>query len=102
MGKSRYEESYKQEVVELSYRRDSIKALAAELSIDAALIYRWRRERLEQVTPAQKAADGTVSREELLLELRRLARANKELEEDNEILKKAIDIFSPRNRKSSL
>ena len=100
MGRRRFEESYIQKVVELSYRRESIRSLAKELDISEELIYRWRRERASKV-PERKASDSELSREELELENRRLLRAIKEIEEDNVILKKAIDIFSLRSRKSS-
>ena len=100
MGRIRYEESYKREVVELSYRRESIRSLAEELGLNAELIYRWRRERASEVPP-RKASEGPISKEELELVNRRLKRAIEEIEEDNVILKKAIDIFSLRSRKSS-
>lgn len=100
MGRKRFDESYRREVVELSYRRDSIQSLSKELGISPDLIYRWRRELISKV-PLQWASNEPISREELELENRRLKRAIQEIEEDKEILKKAIDIFSLRNRKSS-
>lgn len=100
MGRKQFDESYKQEVVELSYRRDNIQDLARELGLRAELIYRWRRERAGHVPDSDKEESGR-DYSELELENRRLKRALKELEEDKVILKKAIDIFSQRDGRSS-
>jgi len=39
-----YSRSYKLDVIQQSYQRDNVKALADELGLRAELIYRWRRE----------------------------------------------------------
>ena len=39
-----YDRSFKERAVKLSYERDSIKDLAAELGISDERLYKWRRE----------------------------------------------------------
>ena len=100
MGKRRiYEQDYKRQVVELSYRRDSIQSLARELDIKADLVYRWRKELIQEVPPPLKE-DGKDSLSELQIENTRLQRALKDKALDLEILKKAMAIFSQRDGKS--
>lgn len=45
MGTKRsYDRTFKERAVKLSYERESVKALAAELGIAAERLYKWRRE----------------------------------------------------------
>jgi transposase-like protein len=67
------------------------------LGIDSGILNRWRREE-SQEDEGKKAFTGQgVPRDE---ELARLRRENEDLRETNEILKKAVAIFSVKeNRK---
>ena len=72
-------------------------AVARELGIEPGILNRWRREE-EQEGNGRKAFPGQgIPRDE---EVARLQRENNELREANEILKKAVAIFSVKgNRK---
>ena len=75
----------------------SAAAVARDLGIDSGILNRWRREE-GQEDAGKKAFTGQgVPRDE---ELARLRRENDDLRETNEILKKAVAIFSVKeNRK---
>jgi transposase len=75
----------------------SAAAVARDLGIDSGLLNRWRREQ-GQEADGKKAFPGQgVPRDE---ELARLRREVTDLRETNEILKKAVGIFSTKeNRK---
>ena len=72
-------------------------AVARELGIEPVILNRWRREE-EQEGNGRKAFPGQgIPRDE---EVARLQRENNDLREANEILKKAVAIFSVKgNRK---
>ena len=72
-------------------------AVARELGIEPGILNRWRREE-EQEGNGRKAFPGQgIPRDE---EVARLQRENNDLREANEILKKAVAIFSIKgNRK---
>jgi transposase len=75
----------------------SAAAVARDLGIDSGLLNRWRREQ-SQESDGKKAFPGQgVPRDEELAQLRREVA---DLRETNEILKKAVGIFSTKeNRK---
>jgi transposase len=75
----------------------SAAAVVRDLGIDSGLLNRWRREQ-DQEAEGKKAFTGQgVPRDE---ELTRLRKENEDLRETNEILKKAVGIFSLKeNRK---
>ena len=75
----------------------SASAVARDLGINHGLLSRWRREE-QQEGEGKKAFTGQgVPRDE---ELTRLRKENEDLRETNEILKKAVAIFSIKeNRK---
>lgn len=75
----------------------SASAVARDLGINHGLLSRWRREE-QQEEEGKKAFTGQgVPRDE---ELTRLRKENEDLKETNEILKKAVAIFSIKeNRK---
>ena len=94
--RKQYTKAYKLDVIQQSYRCENIRALANELGIRPALIYKWREaygidgpqafpgKGVEQVTPEQA-------------EFRRLQAENRELRMERDILKKAIGIFGKTN-----
>ena len=95
----KFDKSFKLRAVELSYECESIKVLADELGIRAELLYRWRTE-LSKHQEKSFPGEGRVA---LSPEEARIALLEKQLREKDqelEILKKAIGIFSVRDRKS--
>lgn len=102
MSKSRkkYDATYKRRAIELSYSRGHVTEVAEELGIASALLYRWRREHgqfAHNSFPGRGKPKMTDSEKEI-------ARLKSELYDvtmDRDILKKAISIFSERDKKSS-
>jgi transposase len=90
-----YTKAFKESAVELirsSGRK--IKDIALELGISPENLRRWRQEAVEGEQGPKKAFTGRGNaRDE---ELARLRKRVADLEETNEILKKAVAIFSPR------
>jgi transposase len=88
---------FKEEAVRMvTERGHSLSQVARDLGLDPKLIRRWRAA-LEQEGPQAFPGKGHQKPEEE--ELRRLRREITRLEEEREILKKALAIFSgPRPR----
>ena len=93
-----FTEEFKREAVRLATERGNVSAVARDLGIHESVLNRWKR-RLQQETqqrpgPSTRTFPGNGSpRDEELAKLRReLAR----VQEENEILKKAVGIFTSR------
>ena len=96
----KYDREFKQMVVELSYNREDLSALASELDIRSDLIYRWRREAAKH----QAASFPGQGNKTLTEEQKEIARLKKELRDaqiERDILKKAVSIFSKNDGKYS-
>ena len=107
MGKSslpkvhRYSMHFKATAVRLSSLPDVlIKDVAEALDIHPFMLSRWRKQAREGliVTKGVKLDDETVAE---LKRLRDLEKKYKVLQQEHELLKKAIRFTSDRNRKSS-
>lgn len=90
MKKRVYDVAFKEMAVSLSEAKGSIKAAADELGIDPARISKWKHQ-----------YNGGVNRDSLPVglseeqkEIRRLQRELKEAQQERDILKKAVSIFS--------
>lgn len=99
MGKERtqYDRSFKDNAVKLSYERKSVSELARELGIPSNLIYRWRKE-AEEYGEGSFPGNGIQKMTPEEKELADLKEKMRKLELENEILKKAVHIFSRDNR----
>lgn len=92
----RYTKEFKLEVLAMAASGEKgISELASDLGINANLIYRWRQryqidEKTEELRPS--------SERQLLAENRRLHRALEIAEQERDVLKKAIQIFSQDRR----
>lgn len=88
----KYTPEFKREAVELSRTTDkTVAQVARELGISPRLLYRWRSESAEL---KEEAFPGQGNRPALEAENVRLRREVARLEQEREILKKALDIFS--------
>jgi len=96
MGERRtFTKEFKEQAVEL-VRRGERKPweLATELGISGNMLARWKREALQEQEGSLKAFVGKGNaRDE---EVARLRKENADLRETNEILKKAMAIFTER------
>ena len=95
MGKA-YTREFKIEAVKLSYQTDKpLDELAADLGISRSSLNRWRREYGED--PAE-AFPGKGQQKERDAEIAQLKKKLREAELENEILKKAVAIFTHPKR----
>ena len=93
-----YTKEFKESTIELllSSKKTAIE-LSRELGIRTELIYRWKRDYLGDRDKAFPGS-GKQNLSESELELKKLRRESMELEEELDILKKALAIFSKRSR----
>ena len=84
-----YDAAYKAEAVRLAVERNNVTSVARDLGIGSTTLQRWvdlANEHPENPFPGNGYACDT--------ELQKLMRDNRRLREDNEILKKAVGIFT--------
>jgi transposase len=91
-----YSREFKLEAVRLSETSgQSMTQIARELGIPNGVLYRWRRQLREE---PQTAFPGKGHQSELEEENRRLRRELERVQQERDILKKAIAIFSHEQR----
>lgn len=98
-GKRNYSVEFKKKAVELSFARGSVTQVCRELDIPTSVLSRWRRESSEYGNnsfPGRGKPKLTDEQREIV-ELKKKLR-DSELE--NQILKKAVSIFSASDRKN--
>ena len=92
-----FTEEFKREAAQLALDRDNVSAVARDLGVCDSVLHRWKRD-------LQRESEGNIKRafpgrgnpqdEEMAKLQRELARVKME----NEILKKAVGIFSKESR----
>ena len=87
--------------VELSKSRLDLSVLSKELEIKPSLLYRWRK---EQETKAETSfpGQGKVIYTPEQAEIHRLKKELLDMQQERDILKKAVGIFSRSDGKSSV
>ena len=93
-----YEKEFKVMIAELLEAGQSVKSVSEEYNLDGSMIRRWKRE----YTSGKESFTGKGN-PSLTPEEKEIARLKKELRESNEerdILKKAVSIFSRGDRKN--
>ena len=88
-----FSEEFKREAVRLAKERGNVEETARQLGIHANLIHGWKR-RLATMKDRETAFPGHGKAKDP--ELVRLQREYARLKEENEILKKAVGIFTSR------
>jgi transposase len=92
MERRTYSKEFKREAVQLSYDSDGTIAQVAEnLGIRPELLYRWRREQLQEGDDAFRGKGMSKASEE---EVRRLRRELDQVRMERDILKKALSVFA--------
>jgi transposase len=87
-----YSREFKLEAVRLSEHTDkSVAPIARELGVPERVLYRWRRQLREA---AEIAFPGKGHQSELEEENRRLRRELERVQQERDILKKVVSIFS--------
>lgn len=95
-----YDKAFKLEVVQRSLGEETVKSLSEELGIHINLITKWRKQFLD----AGELSFPGNGRSSLTEEEKRIQALEKELAEarlETEILKKAITIFSKKDRRNT-
>jgi transposase len=88
-----YSEEYKREAVRLAEERGNISGVARDLGVDHSVLRNWKR---KLSTSPDRPFPGKGNPKDI--DLARLERENARLKEENEILKKAVGIFTSRPR----
>lgn len=89
--RKKYDEEFKKRAVQLSYNSDrTVQSVVESLGISQSMLYRWRQKYTEQGEETEKAVHDE--------EVRRLRKKVAELEEENDILKKASAYFAKHQR----
>ena len=94
-----YSLSFKQKAVELSFSKGNVKQVCEELAIPYSVLHRWRKESKaygNNSFPGRGKAKLTDEQKEIV----ELKRQLKDIFVENEILKKAVSIFSTSDRKN--
>lgn len=86
-----FTDEFKRDAVRLTNERGNISQVARDLGIHESVLTRWRR-RLETTPERPFPGQGNPQDPEVA----QLRRENARLREDNEILKKAVGIFTVR------
>jgi len=97
MKKRVYDVAFKQMAVALSDAKGSVKEAAEELDIDPGRISKWKNQ-------YKSGGTGTISTSNLSDEQKEIRRLQKELrgaQQERDILKKAVSIFSRGDGKYS-
>jgi transposase len=97
----KFDRTFKLEVVKRSLSEISVKELSEELGISTPTISRWRREFIDSGEDVSFPGKGRETLTDEQREIKRLTKDLKEKELELEILKKAISIFSKKDRIST-
>jgi len=94
-----YCSSFKQKTVELSFAKGNVKQVCEELDIPYSVLHRWRK---ESKTYGKNSfpGRGKVKLTDEQKEISGLKRQLKNISVENEVLKKAMSIFSTSDRKN--
>ena len=91
----KYTKEFKLEAIQLAESRGNASEVARNLGIDHNLLYRWIK---EYKTDQQHAFPGLGKMKEPDEELRQLRKQLADVEEERDILKKALAIFSKKDQ----
>jgi len=95
----RYTEVFKQKAVELSHMSKTIKQVCNDLDVPVSVLSRWRREFREH----GKNSFPGKGKPKLTDDQRKISELQKKLREseiENQILKKAVSIFSKSDKRN--
>ncbi len=92
-----FTEEFKREAVRLATERGNVSAAARDLGINESVLNRWKRQlqqEARQPGPGTRPFPGRGNARDQ--ELAKIQRENARLKQENEILKKAVGIFTSR------
>jgi len=97
-GSRYFSDEFKREAVRLAKERGNVEETARSLGIHGTMIHRWKK-RLATAADNEVAFPGHGNAKDP--ELARVQREYARLKEENEILKKAVGIFSVRPQRDT-
>ena len=95
-----FDKEFKLMAVNLLFAGKSTKEVATELGIRTELVRRWRRE-YEQFQEGSFSGHGNANMTDEQKEIARLRKELRDTQEERDILKKAVRIFSKNDGKFS-
>ena len=81
----KYDDEFKRNALQKVFDGQSVRSVAEELGVNESLIHKWKR--------AAKTLGDEASSGKEVSEIEALKKRNRELEQENKILKKAALIF---------
>lgn len=94
--RKRHSPEFKNDALAMLESGRSVKDVAKGLGISAGMLNRWKREKSQEIGGRKAFTGNGIPRDE---ELARLRKENADLKETNEILKKAMAIFTVKPRR---
>lgn len=94
-----YSTSFKEKAVELSYSKNNVKQVSEELDIPYSVLHRWRKES-KTYGKNRFPGRGKPKLTDEQKEIATLKRQLKDVSLENEILKKAVSIFSQSDKRN--
>ena len=95
-----FTDEFKRDAVRLAVERGNVSAVARDLGINESVLNRWKRQLQQEGQQPGSAGSGARpfpgrgnARDE---EMAKIQRENARLKQENEILKKAVGIFTSR------
>lgn len=95
--RKKYDRTFKERAVQLSEERKNLSELARELGIYPSQIYKWRKE-AKEFGEGSFPGNGNLKQTPEQERIHALEKKLKDAELERDILKKAIGIFSKRDR----
>lgn len=99
-GRTSYTKAFKEKAVELSYANGNTKQTCKDLNISISSLTRWRSE-LKQYGKNSFPGKGNLKLTDQDKEILALKKELQETQLENEILKKAVSIFSNSDKKNT-
>lgn len=96
-----YTKEFKHKAVELSYAKGNIKQTCKDLNISLSSLVRWRQELKQYGNKNSFPGKGNLKLTDQDREILELKRRLKDSELENEILKKAVSIFSKSDKRNT-
>lgn len=94
----KYDAAFKEEVLKMSASGRSVSDIAQALGIGENLVYRWKNLDKASRQAPRIVNSGSTDAPDLLLENERLKAELRRTEQERDILKKALGIFSRGNQ----
>jgi transposase len=100
----KYTEDFKQQIIDLYNSGKRVSELSSEYGVSTVSIHRWIKERNSTSNSISNGINinsnnTNINKDDLLEKYKKLLERNREIELENEILKKATAIFARKQHK---